>query len=212
MKKTAYIILVAMILTVVGQTFAYPKPAIVPGFRDWTLGVKFSQPTQVTVNIPSVGKARYWYIIVSLTNSTKQDVPFHPACDLMTDTFDVIASGHKTMNYVFARIKLINQGKYPFLEYIETSGNKILQGKDNSRDIAIIWPDFDANAKNINLFIGGLANESIAIDHPIAKDENGQPLKVYLRKTLQLKYAIGGDATLRQKASLAYRGKDWVLR
>jgi len=42
--------------------------------------------------------------------------------------------------------------------------------------------------------IAGLSNETVVIDHPTAKDETGKPAKVYLRKTLELSYKLGGDA------------------
>ena len=90
--------------------------------------------------------------------------------------------------------------------------NKILQGEDNTKDIAIVWPDFDVKAKSMKLFIAGLSNETAAIDHPVAKDEAGKPIKVFLRKTLELSYALGGDATLRSNANLIYKGKRWVMR
>ena len=78
--------------------------------------------------------------------------------------------------------------------------------------IAIIWSDFDPKAKNIALFIAGLSNETVAIDHPVETDKNGEPVKVYLRKTLALDYAIGGDEKLRAGAGLRYKSKRWVMR
>ena len=71
---------------------------------------------------------------------------------------------------------------------------------------------FDVKAKSMKLFIAGLSNETAAIDHPVAKDEAGRPIKVFLRKTLELSYALGGDATLRSNANLIYKGKRWVMR
>ena len=38
------------------------------------------------------------------------------------------------------------------------------------------------------------------------------PVKVYLRKTLELSYAISGDAALRSYAKLTYKGSRWVMR
>jgi len=67
-------------------------------------------------------------------------------------------------------------------------------------------------AKNAKVFITGLSNETAAIDHPVAKDKTGKPLKVFLRKTLELSYAFRGDPSLRSDANLAYRGKRWIMR
>ncbi len=102
--------------------------------------------------------------------------------------------------------------RYPFLESLEKAGNKILQGEDNTKDIAIIWPDFDAQAQNIKVFITGLSNETAAIDHPIAKDKTGTPAKVFLRKTLELSYKLRGDTALRSDVKVTYKGKRWIMR
>ncbi|MDP2933457.1 MAG: hypothetical protein Q8N81_04975, partial [bacterium] len=80
------------------------------------------------------------------------------------------------------------------------------------KDLAIIWPDFDAKAKNISLYLAGLSNETVVVEHPTKKDPNGIPEKIYLRKTLELQYSIGGDPTLRNNTVLVYKNKNWVMR
>jgi hypothetical protein len=199
---------------------AAPEPAIVPGPDNWTLDVTFEHPQQIVLQLsgdkatghPTVGPKRYWYMIITLTNKTGHDVDFYPKCDLMTDTFEITPAGKDTPAAVFEQIRKRHQRKFPFLESLENAGNKILQGEDNTKDIAIIWPDFDAKAKSIKVFIAGLSNETVAIDHPTAKDETGKPVKVYLRKTLELSYKLGGDAAFRSNARPIYEGKRWVMR
>jgi hypothetical protein len=94
---------------------------------------------------------------------------------------------------------------------LEKSGNRILQGDDNAKDIAIIWPDFEAKAKNIKFFIAGVSNETTAIEHPTAKDKNGRAKKVFLRKTLEMNYGVGGDAAFRADAKLTFKGNRWIM-
>ncbi len=192
---------------------AAPEPAFVQGPDDWTLDVKFEHLQQVMLRLSGDNRPRrFWYTIITVTNKTNRDVDFYPKCELMTDTFQIIPAGRNTPAVVFERIKRRHEGGYPFLEYLEGTGNKILQGEDNTRDIVIIWPDFDAKAKSVKLFIAGLSNETVAIDHPVAKDERGRPVKVFLRKTLELNYSLGGDAAFRSDANLIYKGKRWVMR
>ncbi|GAG97266.1 unnamed protein product, partial [marine sediment metagenome] len=74
------------------------------------------------------------------------------------------------------------------------------------------WPDFDAQAQGIKVFITGLSNETAAIDHPIAKDKMGKPAKVFLRKTLELSYKLRGDTALRPDVKVSYKGKRWIMR
>ena len=193
--------------------FCAPEPTLAPSANQWTLNVVFTQPQQITVRIPDQGKAqRFWYVIITVTNNSKIDVPFYPGCELLTDTMQVIPAYRDTRNIVFDKIKARHKKKFPFLESLEYANNKILQGQDNTKDFAIIWPDFDAKAKNISLFIAGLSNEITAVDHPTKKDPNGNPEKIYLKKTLELQYSIGGDESLRENGTLVFKGKRWVMR
>lgn len=212
-QRFVYLSITAMILLGATIAMAAPEPAIVPAANQWTLNVVFTQPQQITVRVPGVRKPqRFWYVIITATNNSEMDAPFYPSCELLTDTFQVIPAYRDTRNIVFNKIKAIHKKKYPFLESLEFADNKILQGQDNTKDLAIIWPDFDPKAKNISLFIAGLSNETIAVNHPTATDANGVAEKIYLRKTLELQYAIGGDAELRDSGTLVFKGKRWIMR
>jgi len=190
---------------------AAPKPAIVPRPGEWTMDTTFEHPQQIVLQ-RGTGPRHFWYTIITVTNKTKQDVDFYSKCDLMTDTFQIIPAGKGTPPAVFEQIKKRHQSQYPFLEPLEKVGSRILQGEDNAKDIAIIWPDFDAKAKSIRLFISGLSNETAVIDHPVTKDEAGKPVKVYLRKTLELSYGLGGDPAFRSDLKVLYTGKQWIMR
>lgn len=192
---------------------AAPEPAIVQGPGLWTLDVTFEHPQQMVLQSgPQGNLRRFWYTLITLTNKTNDDVEFYPKCELMTDTFQIIPAGRNVPPVVFEQIKRRHRDKYPFLEPLEKAGNRILQGEDNAKDIAIIWPDFDLQAKNIKIFITGLSNETVAIDHPIAKDKMGEAVKVYLRKTLELSYSLRGDPALRSDVGIAYKDKRWIMR
>lgn len=197
----------AVLTVLVCVCLAAPEPAIVSRPGDWTVDVRFEHPQQIAWQWGDSSKPRYfWYTIVTLTNRTNEDVDFYPRCDLMTDAFQIVPAGKQTPRAVFDRIKRRYQSKYPFLESLEGAGDKILQGEDNTKDIAIIWPDFSTQAKAVKVFITGLSNETAVVDHPI------EPKKVYLRKTLELSYAMRGDPELRFYAKLGYKGKRWVMR
>lgn len=213
--KTRIFAVLFVVFAFGGLCSAYPEPVLMQSVGEWTLNVEYSQPQQISVDIPGdpSGKPRrFWYIILTVTNNTGQDVPFYPAFYLSTDTYQVIPSEKRLRKIAFEKIKLVNQGRYPFLESLDFVGNKILQGHDNTRDIAVIWPDFDPKAKNVDMYFAGLSNETAVIDHPIEKEADGMPKKVFLSKTLQLRYSIGGDERLRAYAKLAPKGKAWVMR
>ncbi len=213
MKQRLFFGIAAIMLFTSFNAFSAPQPAVVPGENQWTLNIVYTQPQQITVKMPGEKQAqRFWYIIITVTNTAGTDVPFYPKCELMTDTFQIIPAYQNTKNAVFEKIKSRHKKKYPFLESLELADNKILQGQDNTKDFAIIWPDFDPKAKNISLFIAGLSNETAAVENPAKKDPNGNPEKVYLRKTLELDYAIAGDASLRDSTTIAFKDKRWVMR
>jgi hypothetical protein len=192
---------------------AAPEPAVIPGPDVWTLDVSFEHPQQIMFRAgPYDQPQRFWYIILTLTNKTDHDVDFYPKCELMTDTFEIIPSGEHVSAAVFEKIKRRYQTKYPLLERLEDAGNKILQGADNAKDVVVIWHDFDAEAKSVKLFISGLSNETVVFDHPVAKDEGGRPIKVFLRKTLELSYKLGGDPAFRSDVKLLFAGKHWRMR
>ena len=190
-----------------GLCFAYPEPAVVQPLDQWTLELTFEHPQQITV--PREARRlqnRFWYTIITVTNRTNQDVPFYPSAQLTTDTFQIIPAGANTAPRVFDLIKKRHHSRYPLLESFTNVPNRILQGEDNARDIAILWPDFDQDATEIKIFLEGLSNETVAIEHPL------KPEGVFLRKSLELTYNLKGDPNLRSALRLQYKGKRWVMR
>jgi hypothetical protein len=218
MRTSIFSIIIALTICVFASSFcwAYPEPTIAGGINDWNMNVEFGKPQQISMKIPGDAKdapaRRFWYVILTVKNDTGADADFYPSCDLMTDTFKVLPAGKKVMGVVFKRIKLVQQRRYPFLERLELVGNRILQGQDNAKDIAVIWSDFDDKAKKVDLFIGGLSNETVSIDHPVKKDKEGKAAKVYLQKTLQLTYTIGVDKKFRNESKLTYKLRNWIMR
>lgn len=213
MSRFIYGTILSTCVFVSSVCIAAPEPAVVPGIGQWTLDTEFTQLQQI--EIPTRGGSRpelFWYMILTITNNAGEDVDFYPKSDLMTDNFQILSEGTSVTPYVFQQVKNRHQTKYPFLESLDSAGNRILQGSDNTKDIAIIWPDFNNDAKAVKLFISGLSNETVVIDHPVELDENGKPVKIFLRKTLELSYSIKGEALSRNKTTPAFEGKRWIMR
>ena len=212
MKK--YIYLFSAILVISGSfCLAAPSPAIVQSAQQWTVDVKYEHPQQIMIRFEGQRHpVSFWYMIMTLTNETGDDVDFYPKCELMTDTFQIVPAGINVPPSVFNQIKRRHQKQYPFLESIDKTSSKVLQGQDNIKDVAIIWSDFAPKAKNVSFFIAGLSNETIELDHPTAKDENDNTKKVFLRKTLELDYKLGGDPKFRSDAILKFKEQNWIMR
>ena len=213
--KSSFYGTIVFLLAFTCVSFAAPKPALVQSPSQWTLNTTFTHPQQIVLE-SSVDKkpVRFWYIILTITNNSGADVGFYPKCELVTDTFQIIPAGKGVGTLVFDKIKDRHKKAYPFLELLGGTDNKIIQGQDNTKDIAIIWPDFDSNAKSINIYITGLSNETIEIESPanLAKKQNAEQKKIYLKKTLDLYYRIKGNPSSLGGAALEYKEKSWVMR
>lgn len=214
MKRRIFVLLIHAIGISAAANAAFPKPAVIQKPTEWTLTVKYEHPQQITLRLPGRQvPERFWYIILSLTNdSTHEDVPFFPACELATDNFETIPVGLGVPKGVFEAIKRRHQGGYPFLESLDFEDHRLRRGSDNTRDVVIIWKDFNLTAKEVSFFIGGLSNETAAILHPAKTDAEGSPVRVILQKTLQLHYSVGADPSLRDKATLELIAQNWVMR
>jgi len=198
--------------TVASLCVAAPEPAIVQRPGQWTLDVQYTHPEQIVLPWGPAGEQRFWYIILTVTNRTGMDVDFFPKADLLTDTFQIVPAGRGVPPVVFDMIKQRHAVRYPFLEPLAGLENRLLEGEDNARDIAVIWQDFDRQATSFKIFISGLSNETAVVPHPVATDENGRPLPVYLRKTLELSYGLRGDPAIRKAVEVVYKGQSWVMR
>jgi len=196
----------------VSMSMAAPKPAIVQRPGQWTLEIRYEHPQQIVLPGGPNGESRFWYMILTVTNRTGQDVEFYPKCDLMTDTFQIVPAGRGVPPVVYEQVRQRHQSVYPFLESLQKVGNRILEGEDNAKDIAVIWQDFDPQATGFEVFISGLSNETAVVNHPVAVDETGRPVPVYLRKTLELAYGFRGDPTLRPSVEVVYKDHEWVMR
>jgi hypothetical protein len=200
-------------VVVAGLSVAAPQPAIVQRPGQWTLEMRYEHPQQLVLPWGPNGESRFWYMILTVTNRTGHDVEFYPKCDLMTDTFDIVPAGRGVPPMVFEMIRQRHQGQYPFLEWLSKVPNRLLEGEDNAREIAVIWEDFDLRATGFDVFIGGLSNETAVVNHPLAKDPaTGRPMPVYLRKTLDLTYAFRGDPAVRALVEVVYKNHSWVMR
>jgi len=196
----------------VGLGVAAPEPAIVQRAGHWTLDIEYTHPEQIVLPWGTSGPQRFWYVILTVTNRTGMDVDFFPKADLLTDTFRIVSADRGVPPVVFDMIKQRHALRYPFLEPLAGLDNRLLEGEDNARDIAVIWPDFDLPATGFKVFVCGLSNETAVVGHPVATDPSGQPLPVYLRKSLELTYGFRGDPAIRPAVEVVYKGRNWVMR
>lgn len=199
------LLLCSMVGVSFGENVKVSGQAAVAGITSWSLDVVYEQPRQI-----SSGGAMYWYVILSITNKTGDEVGFYPDCDLMTDTYQLIQAGAGVPGSVYQKVQELYKDKYPFLQPLENSMGKLLPGEDQTKDVLIVWKDFDRDARSIKLFVSGLSGATTSVEKP---GVDGAPAEqVMLRKTLEFDYAITSDPQMRTDSSLLYKGMQWVMR
>ena len=205
--STAFVIILTVTMCSIA---AAPKPAIIQGPLQWTADLTFENLAQIVYQPTEKSKPRrFWYTLLTITNNTGRDIDFYPKCDLMTDSFQIIPAGKLVPKEVFNIIASRHQSKYPLLIDMASANNRILQGEDNAVDMAVIWSDFDPQAKHVSLFITGLSNETAVVNAP---GPEGTSQKVFLRKTLELTYHLKGGSLWRSNQDIALKDKTWVMR
>jgi hypothetical protein len=129
---------------------------------------------------------------------------------LMTDTYQLIQAGAGVPSEVYQKIQTLYKDRYPFLQPLEKSMGKLLPGEDQTKDVLVVWKDFDKDAHGMKLFISGLSGETTSVVKPATAGAAAE--QVMLRKTLEFDYMITGDPEVRSDASLLYKGRKWVMR
>jgi len=187
----------------------------------WQLNIDLEPLKAIQIRLPGRQQSEtFWYLRYKVTNRTGSDRIFVPKLALYTDTGQVLRAGQKTPSAVFKRIKSLYND--PLLNDLAEMAGKLLQGRDNAKRGVAIWPDFDAKAGEVDIFIGGLSGEAVEISLPKpitvtrldaqGKEQVVQKTKIILTKTLRLHYATLGQASARPYAAPQLKKQDWVMR
>ena len=204
----------------VAPTATAPTPKVVP--VSWQLDFEYQAPQPITIRLPGRSQAEtFWYMLYSVANRTGADQGFFPSFDMYTDTGKVVRSdGAGVPTGAFLAIQ--KRHNDPLLMNMVDIRGKLLQGEDNGKRGVAIWPDFDHDARKIDIFISGLSGERESVKLPVPGtetivDEDGKPKQVaktvvVLSKTLKLSYAVSGEAASRTAASPKKVEETWVMR
>ena len=212
MKQLVYGTLLAA-LWLCSTVLAAPEPMIVQKAGLWTADVTYEPLKPLLWPPTGEGKPqRLWYTILTIHNKSRQDIDFHTRCDLVTDTLQLVPAIPKIPRGIMQYLRRRHQVKYPLLQSMSSVGSRLLQGEDHAVDVVVLWPDFDPRAQKASLYFTGLSNETAVVAHPIAKDANGQPRQVFLRKTLELNFDLRSETPFRTQADVTFKDKRWVMR
>ncbi len=228
MKKLSMVMLAALIaVAIVSSIHAKPapKPAEIP--LSWELKFDYQAPQTIEVLLPGETTPRiYWYMLYTVTNldtdmsGTPIDHDFIPEFTLYTDTGELMLSGKGVSSSVFNAIKVRHNN--PLLKRRTQVSGKLLYGRDNAIDAVAIWPDFDPNSYEFDIFIAGISGESAKMQiptpitvtdiDPFGQEKTVKLSNVVLAKTLKLTWQTKGEAAARTKMRAAKKGISWVMR
>lgn len=205
----------ALLMACPARLAAAPKPSLIRLPGTWQLDIEFhNDPMPIEVALPGETEPRtYWYLLYTVTNNTGQDIGFYPQFDLFTDTFQLVHAGVKVRQPVFQAIRDLYRTTLPLLEPESMVTGTLLQGEDNARTSAAIFHAFDPCATQVRVFVAGLTNETVKVDHPSRVDpDTKQPKEVLLRKTLMLQYQLSGDRYEPANRAMLYQRRKWIMR
>jgi len=220
MKHIVPVALLAVTCTVIGLALAAPEPSDVP--VKWELDIElFDVAMPISVTLPGDDEPTvFWYLRYLVTNETGEDREFTPVIDLATNTGQLIRAGTSIPPVAYDEIKALHH--QPLLKDLPAMAGRLLQGADNAKAGVAIWPDFDEQAGQIDIFISGLSGETqvVQLPNPVERvtptaqgdDIVEQVTEVVLRKTLKLTYALPGEADARLTAPAALVARKWVMR
>ena len=220
MKRIAAVSLLAMGFAAVGLALAAPEPSEVP--VEWELDIELPDVAMpISITLPGEDKPTvFWYLRYLVINDSGEDREFTPVIDLVTNTGQLIRAGESVPPVVYEAIKAKHH--QPLLKDLPAVAGRLLQGEDNAKAGVAIWPDFDADAGKIDIFISGLSGETQAVQlpnpvekiTPTAECNNivEQVTEVVLRKTLKLTYSLPGEASARLTTPAALVARKWIMR
>jgi hypothetical protein len=209
-----------LLVLVCSRAETAPKPSDVS--TSWELNFTCQAPKPIRVTVPGRrDPVTFWYVQYTVTNQTNNEQVFVPDFVLYTDTGQIIRAGQDVPGIVFRTIKqALNE---PLLRDQADVSGTLLRGANNAKQGVMIFTDIDPAAGSFDIFVGGLSGETARIEPPQpvptqiydrAKKQTTTVLKdqVVLSKTLQLHYALPGEASARLVTAAALKTKTWIMR
>ncbi len=211
---------VVLLVLICSRAETAPRPSDFP--TSWELSFTCQAPRPIRVAVPGQKDlATFWYVPYTVTNQTNSEQVFVPDFVLYTDTGQILRAGQDVPGVVFRKVKqTLNE---PLLRDQADVSGTLLRGANNAKQGVMIFTDIDPAAGSFDIFVGGLSGETARIQPPApvptqvydrAKKQTTTVLKdeVVLSKTLQLHYALPGEASARLLTAATLKSKTWVMR
>jgi hypothetical protein len=207
MRQLLALTVLAALLCAVPATAApkkAPQPSLFP--IAWQLDFKHGSAKRIVV-----GTDAYWFLTSTITNNTGREQIWAPAFEMLTNDGKVVKSDRLIPAEVFDRIKTQEHGR--FMEPANRIAGSLHQGEDQAKDGVAIWREPMPRMGEFQIFVQNLSGEAVKLtddDGKELKNEDGTP--IFVRRTLQLNYAVYGDEYYPQRHDVHDLGETWVMR
>jgi hypothetical protein len=192
-----------------------PQPS--PSPVSWELDFRFLDPQRIEVQVPGAsGPEVFWYMVYTVTNHTGRTQRFFPTFQLVTDDLRVIDTDMGISALVFDAIRERHRRTHPDLVHPTKAIGDLLTGDDNALESVAIWRGVESDANAVAIYVAGLSGEARLARNPTfdpARPEGPENLKQFtLRKTLEIRYNLRGDASARTLVEPERVSVRWVMR
>jgi hypothetical protein len=192
-----------------------PEPSPMP--VSWELDLRFLDPQRIEVQAPGApGPEVYWYMVYTVTNHTGRTQRFFPTFQLVTDDLRVVNTDMGISALVFDAIRERHRYTHPDLVHPTKAIGDLLTGDDNALESVAIWRGVDSDAHSLAVYVAGLCGEARQMKNPTfdpARPEGPEnPKQFTLRKTLEIRYNLPGDAAARALVEPERVGVRWLMR
>ncbi len=196
---------IGLVLVGVVLSGAAPEPDPVP--NRWQLDLDVG-PLRVANVMSDDGLQPYFFLTYTVTNHAGEDLLFAPSWELATDNGEILPAGRDVPREV--TLALLDRFDNPLLEDQLNILGRLLQGRENAREGLVVWPARDLRVDEVNVYAAGFSGEFKMYE---VEQDDGSMRRYVLRKTFNLRYAVGGElAPVRSEELTLGERPRWIMR
>lgn len=205
-----------------------PEPSPTP--ISWELDFRYVPPRRIEVQLSGSDRPEvYWYMLYTVTNTSKTTQRFYPSFELVTEDLRVIGTDIGISPLVFDAIRERHKVTHRYLVHPTEAIGELRAGDDYARESVAIWRASDLSVTEFKVYVAGLSGEARVLKNPaydpdrpetseITGDDGRQrevttnPRYFTLRKTLQLSYTLPASEQARQQIEPRLDDARWIMR
>lgn len=223
------LVMLATVTPPAGQDVgAGPQPSPTP--VSWEFELTFLDPQRLEIKLPGTERTEvYWYMVYTVTNTTRRSERFFPTFQIVTEDFRVVDTDMGISPLVFDAIAERHKITHKYLVPPTKAIGALLSGDDNARESVAIWRGVDLSRNRFTIYVAGLSGEARVLRNPTFNAQkpekeqvigtDGRPQEIVvnprsftLRKTLEIRYNLAGSEKARAAADPERGEVRWVMR